>query len=386
MDSTTSKAVDRFPKLHSPLFISSFDPESLSYRVEKTREQMTIKDENGEDKELAEKWELVAYYRYSDGKVDRLNVEYDALPCYIMIDRSNPNFGVKRKIYAKISKERLVYRSTVKLRDGLRAAFIETVLEIDCSKVFPSWKVSVVCGKKSLEISYSMFIAAKLAGADKIKPGAKSKEEVPLADVEAAFREKLEGSDDVETVVRTRDILSEMEGKAPTKFMDISGYPKTAKSTKAEDIAKFETAKVEGSRKLTVFASKDLRGRLLHERLLPEDAWILNKDGQSHRTTDYHIMTHIPKGQTPVLSFAFTYTWKQSISREGEFHIDLKENVQQGALIDIRPSDFVPRSNAAEDAYKQEYANGEPSHQNHDNALSRLASAEIPEGQETYTD
>jgi hypothetical protein len=387
-------------KQHSPILPSHVVKDRLSCRPEKTRDAKTIVTKEG-PKDLPEKWEMLMYYVYDDKKDEQLHVEYNALPCFIM--EHTGNFGKKRKIFAKVEKQRrIVHDSVLALGEMCREKFIEAVLTTDCSKVFSSaFKVSVVIKDKSVDVPYPDFIKAVVELKADVTIG---KTKIPLEKVQNAFETKLlghvpeEGSEDdpVDSIIRMDNFISVSEDPSvqPTKFIETTGYPTSPKSDSKEDMDKYEVAKVQGSRLLRVWCDKDLRGRLLQEALLPEAGWVQSAKGSSFYTSDYHIMKHIKKGNTAMLCLCSTISFRSSIGKEGGkragvYSIVIEEEFSQATLADIRPSDFVAKSSAAAAAYQEEYADGNRTQapQASGSTLARLAATgqtgEVEAGEES---
>jgi hypothetical protein len=364
-----TKNTTEFKKYHNPILPAKVVEARLDCRADKVSDAKTVVTADG-PVAMDEKWKMVMYYQYDDGKTEVLHTEYNALPCYIVKDTKG-KFGAKRKIYAKIDRaRRMVHDSVIELGNMCKRKFMEAFFTKDCSKVFgAACKVSVVHNNAPKEVSYPDFIQAVLAKKSDVMVG---KTKIALEKVQEAFEVKLlgytpeeeEDKDPIESMVRMDNFISipSKPEMSPTKYIDITGYPKQAKSDSKEDQEKYEIGKVQGSRILRIWCDANLRGRLLQEKLLPEAGWIQSAKGTTYYTSDYHIMTHIAKGNTPMIALCSTISFRPSIGKEGDragvYSIVVEENFTQGSLADIRPSEYEAKSSAAVAAYEEEYVNG----------------------------
>ena len=398
-----TKATGEFKKHHTPIMPPYVVDDRISFVEEKTREKTVVKDENGADKTLDEKWEVVPYYQYDDGKVEAIHIEYHALPCYITTDLKGM-FGPRRKIYAKVDRSRTsVCESILALGEVLKLKFVEAFLEQGFVKVFFGCKVNIVQGTQIREVLYGEYIAAHLA-----KTTSVGKFKVPIAAVRAAFEEKLlgieasDGVDAVKGILRMDNFISipTKPEMSPTKYIEITGFPTKAKSDSPQDKERYEIAKVQGSRILRIWCEDNLRGRLINDKLMPaipekpkgttpEDlaryekavsasGWIISKKGTTYYTSDWHLMTYLAKGNTPWIGLCSTLSFRPSISKKtGDYSIVIDEEFTQGTLIDVRPSEFVAKSSASASAYNEEFADGGRTQAPTANAsaLARIASA-----------
>jgi hypothetical protein len=380
-----NKAVKIYPKYHRALLLGSWDKKNLVYRVEKTREKGEMIDgDTGKVIEIKEKWQIVPYYEYDDGKTDRLVLGYDAVPLYIA--KTPSSLGAdQRKIYARMNREREVYKNTKRIIGDLVSAMKDFILTEDCSKVLSAWNVSALnTAGKIVNVTYSAFIQAHLskeeyvtiipeAGKKKVEKGKKSDEDKVLtSSLVEIFEESMDG------MIKTNDIIvdPEEENKQPTKYILVTTYPTKPNSASEADVARFDRAKVEGSRKVCLFlAHEDAYYRFKAEGRIGEGAWLTSKSGSKY-TTDYHVMKHIAKGFSAWAALDLNVEgWRISVGKEtGKLSFVLEEGLLSGTLLDIRPSDIVKVEDARAKAYIDEYAG--PANDQEYGGLDRLASGE----------
>lgn len=355
MASTTAPASSSsskdFPKIHIPVFVSEWKVEHVIWKVEMTKEKKTYVDkETGLSKTTDEVWSIVPYYKYSDGKEDKLAIQYDAAPVYIMEQVST--YGKSRKMCVSYDRPRSVYHNIVNMCDKMKASVIDFILTSDCSKVLGSIETNIVKGDESVPIAYSSFIKKAIA------EGASPSDETTRC--VNSFRKKFE------SVWRQEGILNipPETDKKPAKWLETTAYPGSTakpKSDSHEDKAKFATQCAEGWRKLCIFADKDTREKVFSKQYPPE-VWVTSAKGTVY-TTDWHLMKYPVSGMTSWISVVTLIDGvRVSVSKKepGKWYLRVEESIQNSELVALKVSDFKPRVSEGLKSYTEEYGEDLP--------------------------
>lgn len=347
---TTEKKTiaNNFPKFHSPMYPHTWDAEKLTWKVEKTREKGETIDDQGQKIEYGDKWQIVPYYTYGDGKTERLMVTYDACP--VFIQESKGKMGHKRKIFARYERTREICRHIRQMEADMNESVLKFVFEADCSTVIGKWEVSVPDGKKVVKVTYADFISAKLKGSPTVTVGGKT---VSTVDTEALFLDEF--LEALKSDLLSKDDPAHPEYQ-PCKFIEASGYPKGPKSDSPEDMAKYQRQKVEGTKKVFFFTSRETVLVIKDDKTLAEDAWQVDKNGKEY-TTDYHVMKHVKAGYEAWVALTFLVEgFRMSIGKEsGIKSLVLEEECKNGDLVHIRKSEVAPKENLAQKRYNEEF-------------------------------
>lgn len=357
--------VNNFPKFHSAMHPHEWDSSKLSWKVEKTREKGETIDEQGQKIEYGDKWQIVAYYTYSDGKTERLVTSYDACPIYV--HESKGTTGHKRKLFAKYHRDREITQHIKQMEADMIESVLLFVFSADCSAVIGGWEVSVPDGKKIVKVTYADFISAKLKGSPTVTVGGKS---VSTDDVQAIFLDEF--TEAVKSNLLSKDDPAHPEYQ-PCKFIEVTGFPKGPKSDKPEDLAKYQRMKVEGTMKISFFTSRETHLVIKDEQTLAAEAWLLDKNGKDY-TTDYHVMKHIKAGYEAWVGLTCLIEgFRMSIGKTGIKTLVLEEECKSGDLVHIRKSEVAPKKDVIKERYKEEFG-GVHGQGEDGQAPSRLAS------------
>lgn len=314
MASTDSKKVPaRFARQDNVLRLRDWDVSRLEWRVEQTSAERQIVTDDGKNDTLDAVFMIVPYYTYAgDNKTQPLILAYDHTPMSAM--ENSGKFGKKRQFIIRLGKDSLNLSHLKRIEDEFVDSCSEFIINTDCTSVLKALSVNMAnplsTNGEILRLPYTLVVNANKGVAEENRATTNIK--LYVRNGEASLTKPTKSTKDDKIVEVTLEKLVDAlkshidrmwrrpifytepqdEKYSPSKFLEVTGYPKKPKSDSPEDKAKYEIQKEEGYFKTNIWFTKEQYE--LYGPQFPVPEWPLTKAGSPY-LTDYLLMKYPPK-------------------------------------------------------------------------------------------